>query len=146
MAEESGGWASRQAEYTSVDVKAIESRADVDSLDLLHHKRRVLLVHLNPLKALHGSFGLWDDRRKQMLEAMKVKARQRLAESGQKTTEGMVESEAYADPDYLAFLDQGYEARIAYLTMHNELDEIAERIRSRELELAAYSAEVRLQR
>lgn len=131
---------------TDVAVREIEDRANVESLDTLHAERRTLLVQLNPLKALHGHNGLYDDKRKQMLEAMKVKARMRLSEGGQKVTEGMVESEAYGDPQYLAFLDEGIKNRIEYLKLQNELDEVNERIRSRELELICYNGETRLGR
>lgn len=130
----------------SDELRAIEARAEVDSLGDLHARRRTLLVNLNPLKALHGHNGIWDDKRKQMLESMKVQARMALMESGQKVTEGAVESMAYADEMYARFIDNGISARIEYLTLQNEYDEIAERIRSREIELLAYNGELKLAR
>jgi hypothetical protein len=127
-------------------VREIEARAGVDALGDLHARRRQLLITLAPLKALHGHNGVWDDKRKQMLESMKVKARMALTEAGQKTTEGMIDAMAYGDELYERFLDQGVTDRIAYITQQNELDEITERIRSRELELLTYNAEVKLAR
>jgi hypothetical protein len=127
-------------------VSTLEDRAGVDSLGDLHARRRTLLVTLAPLKALHGHNGIWDDKRKQMLEAMKVKARMALMESGQKATEGMVDAMAYGDEHYERFLDAGIAARIDYIQQQNELDEIVERIRSREIELLAYNSEVKLAR
>ncbi len=127
-------------------VREIEERAQVDPLGVLHARRRQLLVTLAPLKALHGHNGIWDDKRKQLLESMKVQARMALMESGQKVTEGAVESMAYADELYARFIDNGISARIEYLTLQNEYDELAERIRSREIELLAYNGELKLAR
>lgn len=131
---------------STVVVRAIEARAEVASLEDLHQQRRQLLITLAPLKALHGPFGIWDDKRKQMVEALKVRARSALAATGQKTTEAMIEAEAYGDPQYLAFLDQGERDKIAYLHQANHLSEIEEQIRSRDIELTCYNAELRLQR
>jgi hypothetical protein len=127
-------------------VREIEERANVDPLGVLHARRRQLLVTLAPLKALHGHNGVWDDKRKQLLEAMKVQARMAMTEAGQKVTEGAVDSMAYADELYARFIDEGISARIDYITQQNEYDEIAERIRSREIELLAYNGELKLAR
>jgi hypothetical protein len=128
------------------EVREIESRAEVDSLGFLHAERRALLVNLNPLRALHGPGGKWDDKRKQMLEAMKVKARMALTDAGQKTTEGMIDALAYGDEVYARFIDDGIAGHIQYLSLQNEYDELAERIRSREIELLAYNGELKLSR
>lgn len=129
------------------ELKALESRADTDSLGDLHARRRQLMITLGPLKALHGPFGIFDDRRKQMLEALKVRARQTLsAGSEKKPTESAIDSAAYADPQYEAFLDQAWQEKVDYVNQANELSELEERIRSREIELMTYGAEARLQR
>ena len=124
----------------------IEARANVDALGDLQQRRRQLLNTLAPLKALHGHNGIWDDKRKSLLEAMKVKARMALNEAGQKVTEGMVEAMAYADPQYASFIDDGIAARIDFITQQNELTEIEERIRSREIELLCFNSELKLAR
>ena len=128
------------------EVSALESRAEVDALGDLHARRRLILDSLAPLKALHGHGGLFDDKRKQFLEAMKVKARMALTTSGTKITEGAVDSIAYADEQYERFIDDGISARIEYITRQNELDEISERIRNRELALLCFNSEVKLAR
>ena len=132
--------------YTDDDTRTIEARADVESLETLHHERRVLLKVLAPLKAMHGSFGMFDAKRKQMTRAMMVRARDAIKKRGEKATEPMIEAEALNDPQYLAWLDQQLADRIEFIARQTELDEIEERIRSRELELQAYNAELRLQR
>lgn len=130
----------------SDEVRPVEDRANVAALGDLHARRRQLMVTLAPLKALHGHNGIWDDKRKQMLEAMKVKARMALTDAGQKVTEGLVDAMAYGDEQYERFLDAGIAARIEYLTAQNELDEITEQIRDRELCLLVYNSEVKLDR
>ena len=127
-------------------VRELEQRAGVDSLGDLHARRRTLLAQLGPLKALHGHNGLWDNKRKQMLEAIKVRVRMTLEADGKKGTDAAVDALAHADEQYARFIDAGITDRIDYLTLQNEADEIAERIRSREIELLAYNSEVKLAR
>lgn len=128
------------------EVRAIEGRAEVECLGDLHAQRRQLLDVLAPLKALHGPFGVFDDRRKQLCETLKIRARATLTEQGVKVTEAAVDAHAYADPQYETLLDEAVAARIEYLKLENQLSELNERIRSRELELNVYAAEVRLAR
>lgn len=129
------------------ELSALESRADVDSLGDLQHRRRQLMITLAPLKAEHGAFGLFDDRRKRFLEGLKVRARMTLSAGREKKpTEAEIDATAYADPAYETFLDDAYEARIDFINQSTELADIEERIRSRELAIMAFTAEVRLAR
>lgn len=130
----------------TVGERPLEQRAEVESLEQLHADRRRLLTTLAPLKALHGPFGLFDDRRAQLLEAMKVKARLELlgADGKGKATDEGVKARAAADPAYRKFLDDGLADRITYIRQAVQLSELEERIRAREIELQAYSAEARL--
>lgn len=128
------------------ELTALESRAEVDSLEDLHARRRHLLVQLAPLKALHGPFGTWDAKRKQLLEGLKVRHRMQLAAENTKATEGLIDALAHADPQYERFLDESTAAKAEYLTLDNELTEIAERIEGRNAALYAYSAEIKLGR
>lgn len=128
------------------EVRPVEERAEVASLGDLQHRRRALLTTLNPLKALHGHNGIWDDKRKALLEACKIRASMTLAETGQKSTDKLVEAMGYADEQYATFIDAGIAARIEYLTLANELTEIEEQIRDRELCLLVYNSEVKLDR
>lgn len=126
------------------ELSALESRADVDSLEDLHQRRRALLVQLAPLKALHGPFGTWDAKRKQLLEALKVRHRSQLAAEGTKATEGMIDALAHADDQYAAFLDGSERDKAEFLVLDNEYQELNERIRNREFGILAYNAEARL--
>lgn len=126
--------------------KELEQRAEVDSLAALHQERRVVLQTLTKLRAEHGSFGSWDHRRKQLVESLKIKALDRDPADPPllKETEKIIEAWAYSHPTYKAFLDRGAAERIEWITQENYLTEIEERIRSREIEIMAYSAETRL--
>jgi hypothetical protein len=53
---------------------------------------------------------------------------------------------AYSDEVYARFIDNGIAGRIQYITLQNEADEIAERIRSREIELLCFNSEAKLAR
>ena len=128
------------------EVRPVEDRAQVASLGDLQQRRRTLLTTLAPLKALHGHNGIWDDKRKQLLEACKIRANMTLVEAGQKVTDKLVEAMGYADPQYAAFVDDGITARIEYVTLANELTELEEQIRDRELCLLVYNSEVKLDR
>lgn len=127
-------------------ITPLESRAGVDSLDMLHHQRRRVMERLAPLKALHGSFGKWDARRKHLLAAIEVRVRRRLEAAGGKVSAQQVEAEAHADPGYEAVIDEGIEQAAQYHRLQVELEEIEEKIRSREIALMAYNQELRLQR
>jgi hypothetical protein len=128
------------------EVRPVEDRAQVAALGDLHARRRALINRLAPLKALHGHNGIWDDKRKQLVEAMKVRARMAMLANGQKPTDQAVEAAAYADKQYEDFLDQGERDRIDYITLATELSEIEELIRDRELCLLVYNSEVKLDR
>jgi len=127
------------------EVSALESRADVDSLGDLHARRRQLIQANAPLIALYGPFGLWDPKRKALLESLKVRARMALSQGG-KPTEAAIDAAAHADPQYEAFLDQSFVDKIAWIQADTELREIDERIRNRETALHVYGKELSLAR
>jgi hypothetical protein len=125
-------------------MRALESRADIESLEELQQQRRELIDSGAQLAALYGSFGLWDNIRKQRVELAKVASRARLTEHGDKVTEAAVEQYAYADDEYRAFLERAEKDKIAWVRLENRITEINERIRNRELSLRAYSVEAGL--
>lgn len=125
---------------------ALESRADVESLDELHAERRALLPEYAALRVLHGQFGKWDNRRKQMLEAIKVRVRMEREAKGEKCTDAIVDAYAHADEQYAAVIDEGITGAARYVELDIRMSEIEERIRNREVSLLAYNAEARLGR
>ena len=122
----------------------LEARADIDSLLHLHAERRALLPVYAQLRALHGPNGKWDAKRKQLLEATKIRARMVCQQKQEKVTEGLVDAMAHADEQYVEFIDQGIAGATRYVEMETAISEIEERIRGREFALLAYNAETRL--
>ncbi len=123
----------------------LEGRAQVASLEELQTRRRLLVERNTKLFALHGSFGHYDDHRKRMVEALKVKSRMELSVGREKKpTEAEIDAAAYGSEAYGRFIDEALSEKIEYLKIATEIDEIQEAIRSRELELTAYSRELAL--
>ena len=128
----------------SGELTALEDRAEVSSLDGLHAERRALLTEYATLRALHGPGGKWDARRKAMLEAMKIRARLDMTARAEKITESAVDAYGHADPQYIAFVDQGILDATRYVELETAISEIEERIRNREIALSVYGKEVSL--
>ena len=78
--------------------------------------------------------------RREVLMVMAMTAR------GEKITDMMVEAHALTDKQFTDWLDQQERDRIEYLCQQSQLDEIEERIRSREIALQCYNGELRLAR
>ena len=124
----------------------LESRAEVDALDTLHDRRRTLLADLAPLRAMHGAFGMFDPKRKALVESMKVRARLRLTETGGKVTDAIIDAEAHCDPQYQRWLDEQLTEKVKYIQLEAQYDELVELIRNREISLQVFNAEIRFQR
>lgn len=124
----------------------LEAKASLDSLDDLQQRRRALVDANASLIARYGSFGLHDDFRKSFVECQKLRARMDLSKEGAKVTEGAVDAAAYGSDAYARFLDNALDEKVAYLKVQNEIDELCERIRSRELAILAFNAEMKLAR
>lgn len=132
--------------YTDT-VRPIEERAEIEALAILQGERRTLVDQNAKLIALYGAFGHYDDHRKRMVEALKVRARMELsAASEKKPTESQIDSEAYASPQYERFIDNALSEKIEYLKAANRIAEIDEQVRSREEELRVYGKELQLAR
>lgn len=123
---------------------ALEDRSGVESLEHLHAERRLLLPEYSALRALHGPGGKWDNRRKAMLEAMKIRARMELTKDGGKATEAAIDAYGHADPQYVAFVDEGIAGHTRYVELETAITEIEEKIRSREICLSVYGKEISL--
>jgi hypothetical protein len=139
------GWARRTAITTDRAIlRSVESRAEVESLDELHQARRELMPQFAALKALHGTFGLYDAKRKAILAAIHIRVRMELRDAQEKVTEALVDSMAHADEQYQRFLDESLTDRIRFIELDTEVSELEERIRSREIELGCYRSELSL--
>jgi hypothetical protein len=128
----------------SGELTALEERSSIESLEHLHAERRKLLPEYAQLRALHGTSGKWDAKRKALLEAMKIKARMEMNSRQEKVTEGAVDALAHADEQYVAFIDRSIEDATRFVVVETEVQEIEELIRNREIALSVYGKEVTL--
>lgn len=125
---------------------SLEARAEIDSLEDLHARRRSLLREYAPLRALHGPGGKWDARRKAMLEATKVQARMDMQKAGEKITESAVDTAGHAHENYIKFIEDGITSATRYVELETEISEIEERIKNRETVLYVFGQEMKLAR
>lgn len=129
--------------------EGLEARAEVESLEQLHHERRELIKEWKPLAAKFkgGQSASADTKRKQHRATVMTRIRAGMeTKDGKEPSETMLERMANAEPEhkaYVAQLDAEYER---YLELDNEISEINERIRNREICLNVYNAELRLSR
>lgn len=128
------------------ELTALESRADIASLEGLHAQRRQLMPEYSTLKALHGNFGKFDHKRKSLLEACKIRARMEMTQKGEKVTEAAVDALGHADQQYVDFIDEGIVGATRYVELETMMSEIEEQIRNREICLLSFNAEARLAR
>lgn len=155
------------ATSTIPEPKALEHRAEVDSLEALQHRRRALLKDYAPLAAKFkgGAVAGTDAARKRhralVAKRILVELRQRFDAGPQhvpsKKTAGLMvpavfeepsetalERMANADTEHIAFCDKLEADYTRFIVIENDIQEINEKIRSREVELYAYNAELRL--
>lgn len=145
---------------TAIEPKALEHRAEVDSLEVLQHKRRTLLKDYAPLAAKFkgGATAGTDASRKrhralvakriliEMEQDWKSKAKPGVIAVGEFKTpaESALERMANADTEHIAFCDKLESDYTRFILLENDIEEIREKIRSREVELYAYNAELRM--
>lgn len=122
-------------------LRDLEARAEIDSLERLHHRRRVLVKKLAKLEALYGPFGLADSYRRQMRGVIATELRG----GGQKLTKDAAEDAAAADPRYRKLLDAQRDGAARYRLLKVRVTEIEELIRNRDLALQTYNKELGLQ-
>lgn len=141
--------------------KALEMRAEVDSLEVLQQRRRDLLKEYAPLAAKFkgGATAGTDASRKrhralvakrilvQMEQDWSAKAKPGVIAVGEfkAPAETALERMANADTEHIAFCDKLESDYTRFILLENDIQEINEKIRSREVELYSYNAELRMQ-
>lgn len=135
--------------------KALEYRAETYSLEELQAERREIVKRLAPLELLFGSGGdRWDATRKRHRNGVMKVIRNEMFEKWQamrkgewkEPAEGALERMANSDDRHINFVVET-EARFAdWMDVKTELDDVNEKIASREIELRAYAGELYLQR
>lgn len=127
--------------------KALEHRAEVDSLEALQHRRRALLKDYAPLAAKFkgGAVAGTDAARKRHRALVAKRLLIEMKQRGEKDpSEAALERMANADTEHIAFCDKLEADYTRFIVIENDIQEINEKIRSREVELYAYNAELRL--
>lgn len=139
---------------------AVEARAEIESLELLHYERRQAIEDLAPLDLLFGSGGdRWESMRArhrdgtaklilaEMEAAWNAKAKPGVIAVGPFKVPGVEELKriANSDPRHVTFCDTNEGKFAAYLHAKNKVDEIENRIESRLAEMRFVSTEMRLQ-
>jgi hypothetical protein len=130
-----------------MDMTALESRAEVDSLEALQAERRELLPRFTKLAAKFrgGNSASADTKRKQhrALVAKRILADWK---ADKEPSEAALERMANADVEHIAFCETIEREFTEYVLLEYRLTEIVERIRNRETCLNVYNAELRLAR
>lgn len=83
----------------------IEDRIGLPPIEEMLAERQQHVERVAELRARHGSFGTWDAMRKSKLATLKMVLRaQAVRDKLPKPTEGALEDESHAHPDYVDFV------------------------------------------
>lgn len=119
----------------------LEERVGVESLEVLHAERRVIIEKLAPLELLFGSGGdRWTAIRRQHRDGI---AKRLLVENAG-LSDKKLETMANADPQHKAFCESTEAKYTDYMKWKTALSEVEERIDSRKAEMYHVAAEARL--
>jgi hypothetical protein len=128
----------------------LEGRAQVESLDALHAQRRAKVTEYAPLAARFkggGGQGSSSDaarKRHRALVAKKILVEMGNPIGKEAPSEAALERQANAHLEHIAFCEKLEEDFVKFIVLENEINELNERIRSREVELRCYNAEIQL--
>lgn len=132
---------------TAEDVSALESKSEVQPKEWLLAKKRELMREFGPLAAMHRANGQGtpaDAARKRHRALVAKEILDALKAAGQKEpSEAALERMANAHEKHVAFCTQLEADAIRYQILAAEKEEIEYRLRARETELNAWTAEVR---
>ena len=123
----------------------IEARIGIQSIEELHHKRRMYIAEHGTLRAICGPFGTWEHTRKTLLATLREKQRAKNVALGIKSTEAAIDDVAHAHPDYIAFITLATENRTTWITVENEILEINDLIYRDNAMIYHATAEMKLQ-
>lgn len=133
---------------TMPEQKPLEHRAEVDSLDALQHRRRELLKDYAPLAAKFkgGATAGTDAARKRHRALVGKRILVEMKQRGEKDpSEAALERMANADTEHIAYCEKLESDYTRFILLDNDIQEINEKIKSREVELYCYNGELRLQ-
>lgn len=131
-----------------LQMTALESRAEVDNLDVLQAKRRALVKVYAPLAAKFkgGTTAGSDSARKRHRALVAKRILLGIKADEKQPAENALERMANADIEHIAFCDK-LEADFArFIIIENDIADVSEQIRNREECLRVYRAELGLSR
>jgi hypothetical protein len=127
-------------------VSSLESKADVEAKDWLLARKRELMRELAPLSAMHRSNGQGspaDAARKRHRALMAKRILEEWPKGEKEPSEAALERMANAHEEHRTFCDELQAQAIRYQILQTEKEEIEYRLRARETELNAYTAELK---
>lgn len=89
------------------EAHSVETAVGVKGVGELVDERTHLVQQSAKLRALHGSFGMWDHQRKILLAKLRAAIRGGAVASGAKMTEAAIDDAAHSHPDYIEFITSG---------------------------------------
>lgn len=129
------------------EITALESKAEIESKEWLLARKRELTRELAPLAAMHRSNGQGspaDAARKRHRALVAKRILESIQANGHKEpSEAALERMANADEEHRAFCDELQSQATRYNVLMTEKEEIEYRLRARETELNAYTAELK---
>lgn len=148
-AERSGDMKPREAraEVGREVPTGLESRAGIRSLDELQATRRSLFQRFAPLAARFkgGATAGTDASRKRHRALVAKRILVEIEQRGEKApSEAALERMGNADTEHIQFCDSLELDYTRFILLESDIQEVSEQIRSREIELYSYNAELRL--
>lgn len=137
-----------RTEMTRGEIREVESRAGVESIEALQNERRRILPDYAKLAAKFkgGNSASADTKRKQHRALVSKRILANWPKDQKEPSETALERMANSDVEHIEFCEKLERDFIEYTLLDYKLTEIQERIRSRETELMVYNAELRLSR
>lgn len=125
-------------------VSDIERRMGLPALASLLAERDTLVKSVADLRARHGAFGTYNDLRKIQLSTIASMIRAKALEANTKVTEGFIEEQAHAHPDYVAFVTTATEEKARWAVTENQIEAITETVMRGNVLARYLSAEIGL--
>lgn len=128
------------------EISHLESKAEVESKEWLLARKREIMRELAPLAAMHRSNGQGspaDAARKRHRALMARRILEEWPQDTKEPSEAALERMANAHEDHQAFCDNLQSEATRYHILSTEKEEIEYRLRARETELNAFTAEMR---
>src|SRR3990167_5952971 len=106
----------------------VEARMQLVPLETLLAERDALVKQVAPLRARHGTWGVYDDLRKVHLSKVATVIRAQAVAAGERKTEAQIEQEAHADERYVAWVVEATKQKERFYVLENRIQGITDTI------------------